>query len=239
MLKAKFQEFFNEWNGRPCEVNDPSNYAQCMDLAYAWLDKLQITRDTIRHLYAYEVWTKPNDLTVKFFELIPNTPMGMPQCGDLVIFSNKVGTAGHISISNGEGTTNSFTTFDQNFGPTVKKCGLLNHPYDAVLGWLRPRVVMVPVPLPGPVITDSTKIDLGPVVGTMEVQAIRSELADSRRAIEAFKIEIARLEAIVAQPNASTGLLESLKYIIWDRWTWIGERGWKNRLAQLKELLPF
>ena len=139
-MKEKFQEFLNKWQGKYCEVNDPTNLYQCMDLAYAWCDFLQITRDTIRHLYAYEVYTKPNDQTVKYFELIPNTPAGIPPVGSLVVFSKEIGgIAGHISIATGEGDTNSFNSFDQNFG-TDKKCRIVNHGYGPVLGWLKPRV---------------------------------------------------------------------------------------------------
>ena len=139
-MKEKFQKFFAENNGKYVEVNDPSNLYQCMDLAYKWCDYLQITRDTIRHLYAYEVYSKPCDATVKYFELIPNTPAGIPQVGDLVVFSKEIGgIAGHISIATGEGDTNSFKSFDQNFG-IDKHCRIVDHTYSAVLGWLRPRV---------------------------------------------------------------------------------------------------
>jgi len=138
-MKEKFQKFFAENNGKYVEVNDPSNLYQCMDLAYKWCDYLQITRDTIRHLYAYEVYSKPCDATVKYFELIPNTPAGIPQVGDLVVFSKEIGgIAGHISIATGEGDTNSFKSFDQNFG-VDKHCRIVDHNYSVVLGWLRPR----------------------------------------------------------------------------------------------------
>lgn len=150
-MEEKFKQFFDKYNGKPVEVNDPSNPFQCMDLAYAFVDFINIPRDTLRHLYAYEVYTKPNDLTVKYFELVPNTANGMPQVGDLVIFGKTInGTAGHISIAKGEGNTNTFVSFDQNFGTTVKKAGLITHSYDHVLGWLRPRVTALPQPLPIP-----------------------------------------------------------------------------------------
>src|SRR4030042_82719 len=78
------------------EVNDPTNAYQCMDLAYAFCDFISIPRDTIRHLFAYQVYTEPNDLTIKYFEMIPNTSNGVPQCGDLVVFSKDIGgIAGH------------------------------------------------------------------------------------------------------------------------------------------------
>jgi len=229
MLKAKFQEFFNQWNGKPCEVNDPSNLNMCMDLAYAFLDKLEIPRDAIRHLYASEVYTKPNDLTVKFFEMFPNTPNGIPQCGDLVVF--KGGVAGHISIAKGEGSTSSFESFDQNYGSTVNKCGLINHSYDNVLGWLRPRVGLIPIPLPGPQINDQTIIHLEGV-GDMEVQAIRGEIRDSREAIKNYKWRVSELESLVLAQEAQIGLIKLIKDILYQpNWIWV-------KLRLLKEIFP-
>jgi len=124
------------------EVNDPTNLYQCFDLSYAWCDFLQIPRDTIRHLRAYQIYTEPNDLTVKYFEMIPNTPGGVPQVGDIVVFSTDIGgISGHVSIATGEGDTNSFKSLDQNFGDN-KLCRIVTHTYTALkgMGWLRPRV---------------------------------------------------------------------------------------------------
>lgn len=138
-MNDKFNQFFNIWNGKFCEVSDPSNLNQCMDLCYAWCDFLNIPRDTIRHLFAYEVFTQPLDITLKYFEHVPNTPAGIPPVGSLVVFSKDIGgTAGHIAISSGRGDTNNFESFDQNFG-TDKHCRLVSHGYSAVLGWLTPR----------------------------------------------------------------------------------------------------
>lgn len=121
------------------EVNDSTNVYQCMDLLYAWLDFLKIPRDTIRHLLAYQVWTEPNDLTIKYFEMIPNTPSGIPPVGSLVVFSTAIGgSAGHIAIGTKDSTINNAVTYDQNFG-TDKTCRIVSHGYSAVLGWLKPR----------------------------------------------------------------------------------------------------
>jgi len=142
-MKEKFDQFFNQWNGKFCEVNDPSNYAQCMDLAYAWCDALGVPRDCIRSYYAYQIWTQPKDIALTYFEFIPNTPNGLPQAGDIVVLSNKIGVAGHVCIATGNSNTNSFESFDQNWG-TLKSCHLVTHNYDAVLGWLRYRVQTEP-----------------------------------------------------------------------------------------------
>lgn len=190
-MKEKFEKFFNKYNGKPCEVNDPSNLNQCFDLAYAWCDELGVPRDAIRHLYASEIYSKPNDITVKHFEFIPNTPLAIPHIGDVVVF--KGGVAGHVSIATGQGDTNTFESFDQNWNtdPNDKanKCIVITHAYDNVLGFLRFRQPVVSVASP---ITDQTKINLiiDPNGNPMEVQAIRSKLADQDNTIAQLKTQV-------------------------------------------------
>lgn len=170
-MDQKFQDFVNEVIGKPIEVEDPSNPDQCMDLAFYWLDKLGIDRAGIRHVRAYQVWEDPNDITIRDFEYIPNTPNGVPQKGDLVILNTSVNPktgAGHICIATGEGNSTYFKSVDQNW---TKMAGeLVTHNYSALqgYGWLRPRKYM---PTPTPQITDSTKI---PQLGNHEVQDLSS-----------------------------------------------------------------
>lgn len=137
----KFNQFFAQYNGQAVEKEDASNKDQCFDLAFAWVDFINVPRETIRHFLAYQIWTLASDITKQYFDLIPNTPDGVPQVGDLVIFGTQVGVAGHVSIANGTGTTKAFESFDQNwsgqqFATTVR------HTYGSsqgVLGWLRPK----------------------------------------------------------------------------------------------------
>ena len=131
-----YQDFFNQYNGKPVETEDPSNRDQCMDLAFAWCDALGIPRETIRHLYAYQVFTEPNDATRQHFQLIPNTPDGVPEQGDLIVFSTVVGPAGHICIATGTGDANTFQSFDQNWNGHAYT-ETVGHSYNGVLGWLR------------------------------------------------------------------------------------------------------
>jgi hypothetical protein len=131
------QEFVNTWNGKPCEVEDASNRDQCMDLAFAWLDRLGVPRHTIRNLYAYQAYT--NFRGDAYFERIANTPDGVPLPGDLVVWDTSVGVAGHIAIFV-SGNAHTFTSFDQNW-PSGSKCHLQSHNYNGVIGWLRPRAL--------------------------------------------------------------------------------------------------
>lgn len=129
-------EFLASNIGQSVETSDPSNPYQCMDLAYVWCDALGVPRDTIRQLNAFEVWTKPHDSTLQYFDYIPNTPNGLPKEGDLVVFNQGVGPSGHISIATAKADVNTFTSVDQNWNG-VQSVQLVDHNYTNVSGWLR------------------------------------------------------------------------------------------------------
>ena len=96
--------FVAEWNNKPLEVEDPSNRDQCMDLALGWCDALGIPREAIRHLYAYQVFTEPNDVTRQYFDLIPNSNSLVVEAGDLAVWranGQQTGAAGHIDLGLG------------------------------------------------------------------------------------------------------------------------------------------
>lgn len=139
-MEQKYQQFRSQVYGQFIEKEDASNYAQCMDLIFAWLDFLGIPRETIRHLYAYQAWTLANDLTRKYFDLIPNSATNKPQTGDIPVFDTKVGPAGHISIETGKSNTKDAVTLDQNWGTPKSVREVVHGNYYGVLGWLHPKV---------------------------------------------------------------------------------------------------
>lgn len=129
---ANLNEFINANNGKGVEVEDPSNRNQCMDLAFAWLDAQGIPRATIRHLYAYQAFTQPSELTKQYFDLV----QGNPSPGDLIVWGTGVGIAGHISIYVSGNYPTGFTTFDQNW-PSGSKSHLQWHNSYGILGILK------------------------------------------------------------------------------------------------------
>lgn len=145
-MQDKFNQWFNQVNGKSIEAEDSSNYAQCFDLAFNWCDFLKIPRDSIRHLYAYQIFTSPNPDTSQFWNLIANTPDGVPQVGDLIVWSTKVGVAGHVAVFK-EGDVMSFRSEDQNWSG-LKYARIVNHTYSGVLGWLRPKTSVQSPPPP-------------------------------------------------------------------------------------------
>uniref|UniRef100_A0A6M3IHH4 Peptidase C51 domain-containing protein n=2 Tax=viral metagenome TaxID=1070528 RepID=A0A6M3IHH4_9ZZZZ len=125
-----FQEFLTKYNGKFVEVaGSVGAENQCVDLANAYI------RDVLE-LPIIE-WTNAKDFPAKAgsnYEYILNTPMGIPQEGDLIVWR---GVYGHIAIFI-EGNADSFRSFDQNY-PTGSNSHVQNHNYNNVLGWLRPK----------------------------------------------------------------------------------------------------
>lgn len=139
---SQFTDFQESVIGKPIEVEDSSNVNQCVDLAFAWCDYLNIPRETIRHLRAFQIWTQPQDSTLQYFDYIPNTPTNVPPEGALVVFSDAIGVSGHVSIATGAGDKNGFTSLDQNWSG-VQIVRLVNHVYTSVLGWLQIKKPLV------------------------------------------------------------------------------------------------
>ncbi len=128
-------EFINKHNGKYVEAEDPGNINQCMDLVFKYLDEvLGVDRATIRHEYAYQAYTQPNDLTYKYFDLI-NT--GNPQYGDIIVYGTEVADAGHIEIFI-DGDLNNYRSFSQNWS-AGSPAHIINHNSYGVIGWLHPK----------------------------------------------------------------------------------------------------
>lgn len=122
--------FVAKWNGVYVEVAGTSAQNQCVDLANLY----------IRDFLGFPIieWTNAKDFPSKGgsnYTWIANTPTGVPQEGDLVIWS---GTWGHIAIFM-NGNTNDFHSFDENY-PTGTPCHIQYHTYANVLGWMRPKM---------------------------------------------------------------------------------------------------
>lgn len=149
------QEFFDKWNGQGCDY-DGYYGDQCMDLANQYnQDVVGAPRLTGN---AVDVWTT---YPQQAYGRINNTPDGVPQEGDIIIWGTSIGQYGHIAVFK-SGDSNSFTSFDQNW-PLNSVCHFQPHNYSGVLGWLRPKQAsaspeIVPIT---PASTDDTRIHIG------------------------------------------------------------------------------
>lgn len=128
--------FFDTFEGLWVETNrgtDLSTNQQCVDLWRAYNRKV---------INAPDIFGNPPDIWNKyqadFYDKIPNTPTGVPQLGDVIIWSKTYGGIGHIAICTDIANTKTFTSFDQN-DPVGEPCHYQPHTYTGVLGWLRPK----------------------------------------------------------------------------------------------------
>lgn len=84
---------------------------------------------------AAEIW---DSASPEYYDFIKNTPTGVPQPGDIVIWNRRAGGGfGHVAIFL-RGDINRFTSLDQNW-PTLDKVTETEHNYTNVIGWLRPK----------------------------------------------------------------------------------------------------
>lgn len=127
-----FNDFFNQFNGRFVDF-DGAYGAQCFDLVNKW--SVALGYRPFGGLYASGIYNQPQGNYMQ----IPNSPSAVPRAGDIIVWNNRYGGGyGHTAIATGEGDTNSFVSFDQNY-PTGSVAKKVRHSYDGVIGWLRPN----------------------------------------------------------------------------------------------------
>ncbi len=141
MAVLSVDEYVKKYEGKPVEAGGSSNALnQCVDNANQYLVEVE-NRPKVLGANAVDFPTRigPD------FEFIANTPTGVPEKGDLVIWGKPYGKyidstgktvyAGHIGIFlNGNAT--SFNSFDQNW-KVGDPCKIVTHVnYDGVIGWL-------------------------------------------------------------------------------------------------------
>src|SRR3990167_1456877 len=190
-------EFMGLLNGEYKETAGTTAKNQCVDLANAY----------IRYVLRLPIieWTNAVDFPSKAsdnYEYILNTPNGIPQEGDLVIWGGN--QYGHIAIFI-EGDTNTFRSFDENY-PTGSPCHVQEHNYDSpkVLGWLRVKSAIITPPTTQE-LTDQTIIPailLGQSL-PLEIQQIRGLLGDFRRCREELNTVEEDKENLIGQLKGS------------------------------------
>ncbi len=114
------------WNG----------YNQCVALAEAWGHNLR--KSVIPCRYAYEMFANASPTQ---WQKIRNAPNIKPRDGDLVIWHERYGSAGHVAVAQTIGTSLIVIhSLDQNWS-RYHRVSEENHHYSAenIIGWLRPR----------------------------------------------------------------------------------------------------
>lgn len=126
--------FIKKYNGKGVDFDGNKKY-WCVDLYRQYCKEvLQIPQSPLV-VGAADIW----DSYLKTrFNRVSNTPKGIPDKGNIMIWSKKSGGGyGHVAIFI-EGDINSFKSFDQNW-PIGSLCAITKHHYKNVLGWLRPK----------------------------------------------------------------------------------------------------
>lgn len=139
---------------------------------------------------AYGYWTNFPAPLGDYFEKIANTPTGVPQKGDTVIWKGALAGSngfGHIALATGKGDTNSFEAFGQNWGG--KHGHHVTYKYTNVYGWLRPKNIDDPeTPPPPPVVvpvTDPKDAELDAIRRSLdEVKTQLDEVTKEKQAAE-------------------------------------------------------
>ena len=133
-------EFVEKYNGKGIDF-DGKFSTQCVDLYRQYVKEVLGFPQSPPVEGAKDIW---DTYLPEYFRRIENTPYGVPEKGDIVIWGTKIGKYGHIAIFL-EGDAKKFKSFDQNF-PVGSLCHIQEHTYTGVLGWLRPIVKSMEIP---------------------------------------------------------------------------------------------
>lgn len=125
-------EFIAKYDGKGIDF-DGHFGAQCVDLYRQYVKEVLGFPQSPPVAGAKDIW---DTYLPDYYKRVENTPYGVPEAGDIVIFSS--GTYGHVSIFL-EGNTSRFTSFDQNY-PSGTLCHKQGHTYSGVIGWLKPLI---------------------------------------------------------------------------------------------------
>ena len=133
-----FKEYINNVKGTFIDY-DGVYGVQCFDLVNDYIVKVLGAKPFIGK-GADEIYNNYMKQPSKDkFLRIPNSPEFIPQEGDIIVWSNTLnGTVGHCAIATGEGTTEWFTSWEQNWTGNGDCTAKIRHDYSHVLGVLRP-----------------------------------------------------------------------------------------------------
>ncbi|MGN0624592.1 MAG: CHAP domain-containing protein [Oscillospiraceae bacterium] len=137
----KYDEFIKAHIGKAMDYDGCAG-AQCVDLAKYYLDEVFGIKPGNwgdAHDY-YDGFYAHNEL-VQNFDRIPNTPKFVPKKGDICVWKSSLSSGGwgHIAIATGEGDTNHFYSYDQNWTGNHDACARIYHNYNHFAGVLRAK----------------------------------------------------------------------------------------------------
>ncbi len=194
-----FAQFQAKWTGKVCDF-DGVYGTQCVDLYRYYCQEVLGTPQSPTVAGAKDIWTT-YDKTL--FDAIPNTPEGVPQAGDIIIWTG--GTWGHVAICV-DANKDDFHSFDANY-PTGSLPHIQFHNYTNVLGWLRKKVDIIMNPLDYK-LTPQDWIDLGiqdkPIDHSANVGELLKDLGLRYDIIKDLNAQVSTLQAHNTELQNST-----------------------------------
>ena len=136
-----YSQFINDHVGKAIDYDGVAG-AQCVDLAKCYLKEVfGISPGAWGDAHCW--YDNFNNIPAlkENFKRIPNTPDLVPKEGDIGVWDSGLSTGGwgHIAICTGEGDTNLFYSYDQNWNGRHDPCTKLRHTYGHFAGVLRPK----------------------------------------------------------------------------------------------------
>lgn len=136
-----YAEFIKKHKGKGVDYDGTAG-VQCVDLAKCYMAEVFGMKPGAwgdAHCY-YDNFNSISALKSNFTR-IANTASFVPKKGDIMVWSSKLSSGGwgHIAICTGEGNTNYFYSYDQNWTGKHDPCTKIKHTYNCVLGVLRPK----------------------------------------------------------------------------------------------------
>lgn len=132
-------QFITSYNGKTIGYPTGSYVGECLSLVKQYMKEVYgFSPPPSGSNSAYGYWSNFPAPLGTYFEKILNTLEFLPEPGDIAIWNTKVGNGyGHIAIVTEKGKQNTFKSFDQNWGG--KQAHIVEHNYDNVVGFLRPK----------------------------------------------------------------------------------------------------
>lgn len=126
--------FVEKYKGKFVDF-DGAYGAQCTDLYRQYVKEVLGFPQSPGVVGAADIWTS---YLPDYFDKVPNTPEGIPQSGDIVIWNRRYGAYGHVAIVI-KADINTMTCFSQN-DPIGQPCIIKQYSYKNIYGWLHPKV---------------------------------------------------------------------------------------------------
>ena len=179
-----FNEFITKYNGKGLDWDGAYGF-QCTDLYRYYCHEVLRVPQSPPVVGAKDIW---NTYLKDHFTRIENTPEGVPQAGDVMIWGSQYGPYGHVAVVT-SANVNSFTCFSQN-DPVGTLCQLRNYKnYRGVLGWLHPNLNMsdqisIEKKVFEELVTKSSAYDRFKAMGFESAESLSVKLAELKKTAE-------------------------------------------------------